>query len=345
MKHLWTLLTYCAAAVYASSSVIGKEEHLNGVNGWYVPRKDGSFEWYDLQTVEALFRENEKTEDINLSKNPVQFYLCTQSNPNKAQRIKATIQSIDSSHFNATNPTRITVHGWGSSKDDYLNYGACEAWLTRGDFNMIRVDWARARSVDYATSVLATKGVGKKIASLVDFLVKNYDLKLEDLEIIGHSLGAHVAGFAGKNICSGQPHAIVGLDPALPMFHYNKPQGRLSSTDANYVETIQTNGGKLGFLQPIGKGAFYPNGGKKQPGCKPDPTGACSHGRSVTYYIEAIKIDNFASIKCEDYSDAVHNNCGTQYSSVRMGSVHNAYLVNGSYFVPVNKKTPFGMLS
>uniref|UniRef100_A0A1A9VZB6 Lipase domain-containing protein n=1 Tax=Glossina brevipalpis TaxID=37001 RepID=A0A1A9VZB6_9MUSC len=342
MKLLWILLTYFAS-VHSSSLV--DNERLNGVNGWYVPRKDGSFEWYDLQMVDKLLDANGNVEDIKLTKNPVRYYLYTKSNPDKYQKIVPTNESINSSNFNVTNPTRIIIHGWGSSKDDYLNRGVRQAWLSQGDFNMISVDWSRGRSVDYVSSVMATKGVGKKIASFVDFLVKNYDLKLNDLEIIGHSLGAHVAGFTGKKITSGQPFAIIGLDPALPMFSYNKPDGRLSNSDAYYVETIQTNGGQLGFLQPIGKGAFYPNGGKIQPGCKGDITGSCSHGRSVTYYIEAIIINNFASIKCKNYSDAVANNCGTQYSSVRMGAVNNAYMVNGSYLVPVNNKSPFGMLS
>lgn len=287
---------------------------------------------------------NEHLIEGRISTNPVTFYLYTQDNPENEQIIKASKKSIDASNFNPENPTRVSIHGWRSSKIDYINYGVRDAWLAKGDYNFIFVDWGRARSLDYASSTYAVAGVGKKCAALIDFLVENYGLDLKTLEIIGHSLGAHVAGFTGKNIKSGQVHAIVGLDPALPLFSYDKPHQRLDSTDAHYVETIQTNGGKLGFLKPIGKGSFYPNGGRKQPGCKVDISGACSHTRAIEYYVEAVGIDNFISVECGNYEEAVAKKCGSTYSSVRMGAVLNAFMVAGEFYVPVNSEAPYGKL-
>ncbi|TMW42849.1 hypothetical protein DOY81_012072, partial [Sarcophaga bullata] len=341
MKYLWTLVL-CAVA--ATAAVIPEDERVNGENGWYVPQTDGTFVWVDKEDAENYLETASKMEG-RLSTNPVNFYLYTRANRYEGQEITTSKKSIDASNFNAANPTRITIHGWTSSKDDYVNSGVRSAWLSHGDYNMIAIDWGRARSIDYASSVLAVPGAGQKIAAMVDFLVKNYNMKLDTLEIIGHSLGAHVAGFTGKNIATGKAHAIVGLDPALPLYSYDKPDKRLSSTDAYYVESIQTNGGELGFLKPIGKGAFYPNGGKRQPGCGADLTGSCAHGRSVSYYVEAVEQDNFATIKCADYQDAVAKSCGSSYSSVRMGAVTNAYMVAGDYYVPVNSAAPFGILA
>ncbi|KAM7360160.1 phospholipase A1 VesT1.02-like [Cochliomyia hominivorax] len=341
MKY-FLLLSLCAVA--ATAFVIPEEERVNGENGWYIPRVDGSFEWVDMDEADAYLENMEKIEG-RLSTNPVTFYLYTKANPTDGEEITANKKSISASNFNANNPTRISIHGWSSGKKDFINTGVRDAWLSKGEYNVIFVDWGRARSVDYASSVLAVSGVGKKVAALVDFLVKNHDLKLDTLEIIGHSLGAHVAGYTGKNIATGKAHTIVGLDPALPLFHYNKPNKRLSNTDANYVESIQTNGGKLGFLKPIGKGAFYPNGGKHQPGCGADITGSCSHSRSIVYYTEAVTLDNFTTVKCGTYEDAVAKKCGSTYSSVRMGAGLNAYMVNGDFFVPVNKEAPYGKLA
>ncbi|TMW44104.1 hypothetical protein DOY81_010817 [Sarcophaga bullata] len=336
MKY-FLLISLCAAAAIAS--VIPEDERVHGENGWYVPHIDGTFEWVDMDEADDYLESMQRFEG-RLSTNPVTFYLYTSANPDDGQEIIASKKSIDASNFNAKNPTRITIHGWTSGKDDFINSGVREAWLSHGDYNMITVDWGRARSVDYASSVLAVPGVGKKVASLVDFLVEKYGLNLDTLEIIGHSLGAHVAGYTGKNIASGQAHTIVGLDPALPLFHYDKPDKRLSSTDAFYVESIQTNGGKLGFLKPIGKGAFYPNGG-----CGADLTGSCSHSRSIVYYAEAVQMDNFSTIKCGDYEDAIAKKCGATYSSVRMGAVVNAYMVAGDFYVPVNTDAPYGKLA
>ncbi|KAH8306409.1 hypothetical protein KR018_010765, partial [Drosophila ironensis] len=328
----------------ASAYALEESERVNGENGWYIPQLDGSFEWVDMDVAEEWMDAQEMMEGRGLTTVPVNFYLYTKSNPTKGKSIKATDKSIAASNFNGAHPTRFVIHGWTQSYLNSMNKDIRDAWLSKGDYNIIVVDWARARSVDYATSVLAVAKTGKKVAAMVNFLKDSHGLSLDSLYLIGHSLGAHVAGYAGKNI-DGEPHTIVGLDPALPLFSYNKPNKRLSSTDAYYVESIQTNGGTLGFLQPIGKGAFYPNGGKTQPGCTLDVTGACSHGRSTTYYAEAVAEDNFGTIKCSDYQNAVAKDCGSTYSSVRMGADTNAYMVAGDFYVPVNSKAPFGMIN
>ncbi|XP_068155941.1 LOW QUALITY PROTEIN: phospholipase A1 VesT1.02-like [Drosophila tropicalis] len=339
-----TILFVAFFALAASAFALEEADRVNGENGWYVPQEDGSFEWVDMDVAEEWLERQELLEGRGLTTVPVKFYLYTSSNPSKGKKITTTTKSIDASNFNAAHPTRFVIHGWTQSYTSSMNKDIRAAWLSHGDYNVIVVDWARARSVDYASSVLAVPKTGKKVAAMINFLHSNYGMSLDDLYVIGHSLGAHVSGYAGKNT-NGQVHTIIGLDPALPLFNYNKPSKRLSSTDAWYVESIQTNGGNLGFLKPIGKGAFYPNGGKTQPGCTLDVTGACSHGRSVTYYAEAVTEDNFGSIKCGDYEAAVAKECGSTYSNVRMGADTNAYMVEGDFYVPVNSKAPFGMIN
>ena len=310
-----------------------------------MPREDGSFDWVDKDVAESYLETMENIETFELSTVPVTYYLYTNLNPKKGQKITASGKSIDASNFNPANPTRFVIHGWTQSYTASMNKEIRDAWLSVSDYNVIVVDWARARSVDYATSVLAVPKVGKKVASLIDFLVTNYNMPLDTLYVIGHSLGAHVAGYTGKNVKTGQVHTIIGLDPALPLFSYDKPKKRLYVTDAFYVETIQTNGGELGFLKPVGKGSFYPNGGKSQPGCPLDIAGICAHARSCTYYAEAVAQDNFATVKCGNYKDAVAKDCGATYSSVRMGADKNSYMVAGDFYVPVNKKAPFGVMA
>ncbi|XP_065371994.1 phospholipase A1-like [Calliphora vicina] len=343
MKVLWCLALGCLAV---SASVFDEDEtRIHGENGWYVPQEDGTFQWVDRQVAESYLEAMENINDFGLTTNPVKYYLYTKTNPTKGQRITANEKSIKESNFNPAHPTRFVIHGWNQSRLSGMNKNICNAWLSVGFYNIIVVDWARARSVEYVTSVLAVPKVGAKVAGMIDYLVENHGMSLDNLYVIGHSLGAHVAGYAGKNVKTGDIHAIVGLDPALPLFSYDKPEERLCSTDAFYVESIQTDGGGLGFLKPIGKGAFYPNGGKSQPGCPLDITGACAHARSVKYYAEAVAEDNFATMKCDNYQDAVAKDCGTKFSSVRMGADKNAFMVAGDFYVPVNRKAPFGVLA
>lgn len=66
-----------------------------------------------------------------------------------------------------------------------------------------------------------TRLVGLEIAHLIKKLQQEHDLRPEDVHIIGHSLGAHTAGYVGERIPSlGR---ITGLDPAEPYFEGTKP--------------------------------------------------------------------------------------------------------------------------
>ncbi|KAH8310748.1 hypothetical protein KR044_002867, partial [Drosophila immigrans] len=331
----------------SSLSIGERSGRVNGVDGWYVPNVDGGLKWLSMQEADQQLAAFETLNDMEmmerLSLNAVTFYLYTQNNPNDGQVIKNTKESIEASNFNPNYPTKFTVHGWNSNYKDGVNTGVRAAWFLSGNYNMIAVDWSRGRSLEYASSVAGASSAGGKIANLIDFLVKEYGMSLETLELVGFSLGAHVAGFAAKQVTTGTVQKIVGLDPASPLVSYNKPAKRLSSNDAFYVESIQTNGGTLGYVKPIGRAAFYPNGGKSQLGCGLDLTGSCSHTRSVSYYLESLKLDNFPSMRCASYVYANKKNCGNTYSSVRMGSLQNEFVAVGEFYVPVNKASPYGL--
>lgn len=93
------------------------------------------------------------------------------------------------------------------------------------------------------------------------------------MHIVGHSLGAQAAGFAGKtvqNLTYSQIGRITALDPAAPLFDDEvvTANQRLVETDADLVVVIHTDGGILGDYSPVGTIDFFPNGGTAvQPGC------------------------------------------------------------------------------
>ena len=84
--------------------------------------------------------------------------------------------------------------------------------MARGDYNIIGVDWGvLAASPNYVAAALNTRLVGAHVAELIDFLVAQTGAKLEDFHLIGHSLGGHVSGFAGKSVTTGKVARITGL--------------------------------------------------------------------------------------------------------------------------------------
>lgn len=164
-----------------------------------------------------------------------------------------------------------------------------------------------------------------------------HNVPLANVHLIGHSLGAHIVGFAGKEvlrITGKKIEWITGLDPAGPLFEVplqSKPN-RLSNEDARYVEVIHSNGGVLGFISPLGDSDFYPNGGKFiQPGCNvslaniPDAGKlealkfccfsillvlvGCSHMLSTDFYTDAVKQGGVTATKCISWEIYLSGQC------------------------------------
>lgn len=80
-------------------------------------------------------------------------------------------------------------------------------------------------------------------------------MSLKDLTLVGHSLGAHVAGYTAKLLNSTEKiGSIIGLDPAAVFFEFDQPENRLSKTDAEYVQVIHTDIMKFGMAKPMGHG-------------------------------------------------------------------------------------------
>jgi pancreatic triacylglycerol lipase len=121
------------------------------------------------------------------------------------------------------------------------------ALLQKGDFNTFSVDWSVGASTSsYITARSRVEDVGRVVAQFVDFLSRVGSMNFSTLSLIGHSLGAHIAGIAGKRVTRGRVQSIIGLDAAGPLFLMGESENRLDSTDALYVEHIVTNGGTLG---------------------------------------------------------------------------------------------------
>lgn len=93
------------------------------------------------------------------------------------------------------------------------------------------------------------------MADLIEALVGT-GMSLKNLTIVGHSLGAHVAGCTAKRLESNEKiGTIIGLDPAAIGFDFDEVDNRLSETDADYVQVIHTDIMKFGMAKPIGHGS------------------------------------------------------------------------------------------
>jgi pancreatic triacylglycerol lipase len=210
-----------------------------------------------------------------------------------------------------------------------------------GAFQMVAVDWsAGAMTNNYITARNRVPSVGAFLARFVDFLHANGFIRFETTHIIGHSLGGHVCGFAGKSVSRGRVQVIMALDPAGPLFDANDPNDRTAPTDGVYVEAIHTNGGTLGIMNPIAQADFYPSFGRSQPGCGIDVSGQCAHARVVFFYAESVNIP-YVSSECVSFAEMDYGVCTPTGRRANMGGAVGNIGLTGIYLTRVNAQSPF----
>ncbi|XP_059168948.1 inactive pancreatic lipase-related protein 1-like [Physella acuta] len=265
-------------------------------------------------------------------------------------------------------PTKFIVHGfltnvrvtnWPEEMKDEL--------LKQGDYNVIIVDWSGGNKPPYTQATANTRVVGAQIALLINAIIATYDIPTSQFHIIGHSLGSHIAGYAGERVPGlGR---ITGLDPAGPFFEGTDPKVRLDPTDAVFVDVIHTDAGSillsnLGIRQAVGHQDFYPNSGSNQPGCFKtlitsieqwgliDGTTdrfICNHMRAVRLFIESInsrcRFDGYPCTSALKFITGACKSCGTS-SCATMGFWANKdNSPQGQFYLNTAGQPPFCLVS
>jgi len=223
------------------------------------------------------------------------------------------------------------------------------------------VDWQRGATIPYLQATANTQLVGRQLALLAAALVRQ-EASVADLHLVGHSLGAHIAGYAGNHTSGPQIGRITGLDPAAPYFERTQTVVHLDATDAAYVDNIHTDGRDtiflgVGFKHANGHVDYFPNDGKNQPGCgdlDAEIRGiiwdletldllaiggelGCSHGRSHAIFVDTLRHPDtpMLAYKCGDYAEYLGGACQRMEEGLLGivgvdGASHN---LNGSYYL------------
>ncbi|KAL0274603.1 UNVERIFIED_CONTAM: hypothetical protein PYX00_002698 [Menopon gallinae] len=291
----------------------------------------------------------------------ITFNLFTSKNPTIPQQLFIDdIWSIESSFLDPNLPTTFYVHGFTERAMGMSARTVKDAYLKRGTHNVIVVDWGGLSGFPYyAAAVKNTRVVGKYLAEFIRYLHNSGVVSIEDVHVIGFSLGAEVSGFAGKALGPGVLPRITGLDPAFPLYIYQGDRGHLAPSDARFVDIIHTDGGVFGFPNPIGHADFYPNGGVAlQPGCRlsqlarrghPEEVVACSHNRAWMYYAESVNNEYaFPASFCPSYDAYERGLCNESRADSAGPVAYMGYVAdgrsNGMYFLSTNDRPPYGLV-
>ncbi|OWA52475.1 putative Pancreatic lipase-related protein 2 [Hypsibius exemplaris] len=249
------------------------------------------------------------------------------------------VASLGESSFRGDRPTVMMIHGFGS--------GPWSAWSPRlkaavfrgqPEVNYIFVDWNKgAKAPDYWGASANTQMVAVQIAKLIAGLNTQKGSRSSSFHLIGHSLGAHAAGFTAHRL-NVLGHERVGkitaLDPAGPIFEGGHSDALLSIGDADFVAGVHGNAvslflGGFGLYTRVGDIDFYPNGGQHQPGCQHIVTGVissilqfdwgsvpesakCNHNRAIEFAIESVDstcAGTHVSYACDSFDDFKDGKC------------------------------------
>ncbi|XP_025077771.1 pancreatic lipase-related protein 2-like [Pomacea canaliculata] len=205
------------------------------------------------------------------SQQRIRFLLYTPENPTSPQLLDPmNVTSVNNSNFNAQRPTKFIVHGYCGSATKKWVQNMVKEMLTQ-NVNSIAVEWRKgAQGPYYYQATANTRVVGNYIATLI-LLLEKLGVPMSSVHVIGHSLGAQTAGYAGQGL-DGRLGRITGLDPAGPNFEMYDRLVKLDRDDAQFVDVIHTNAkslvlGGLGTTEMCGDADFFPNGGVDMPGC------------------------------------------------------------------------------
>jgi len=228
----------------------------------------------------------------------------------------AVTRKFSCKHCDRNLPFILYSHGFNGVADDRF----AELYNTS---NVILIDWGILASPKhipvYDAAAHNCIDVGRYVGRMLVALCSHLNIRGSQIHLIGHSLGSHVIGNAGRTFQSERPGDMIGrisaLDPAgprwvegpvlaaIPTLHRH----RLRYTDADFVGVIHTNAAYkpcilqcisstkyCGDLHQLGHADFYVGQGKNVAGIQPACVGRkldafiCSHSMAIEYWLDSV---------------------------------------------------------
>ncbi|KAG5678930.1 hypothetical protein PVAND_008551 [Polypedilum vanderplanki] len=268
-------------------------------------------------------------------------------------------------YFDIKKPTAVFAHGYLTDYKTPMNKDLIKAYIYRGDYNVISIDWSKY-SWDWNIFAVAnsTNDQADYIRQIL-LQMKSAGFDLSTFHFIGHCVGANILGRVGYQFIKNNTFTltrITGLDPSSAFFgtsnewpdSWSELFPSLNKKNAKFVDIIHTDAGFQGLNYVGGHADFWVNGGNNQPKCsffdiftyQADDMIRCSHNRAVKYYTESVESTTkllFISTKCVNNTYTAEA-CTGSISS--MGIYANKYAANeGNFFVSTNGTSPYSTSS
>ncbi|XP_022917410.1 pancreatic triacylglycerol lipase-like [Onthophagus taurus] len=268
---------------------------------------------------------------ISLGDENVKFIYYSGAGAPTVQLQTVDISTVD---INAGKNVKVIIHGaFTDSNADWYS-PMINAYLGKG-YQVIAIDWGK-----YAKNLLQFVSKSDHVGNLVGEMIANLQstkgINFNKVHIIGHSMGAHVAGYAGRKVISttnSRIARITSLDGAGTSILIGKTP--LSSSDADFVDCIHTS-----YKDKFGSVSFFVNGAEDQPGCS-SLSIDCSHNRAPPYFTETINSNGFVATQCGSWSSFTSGSCNGNEQVVMGENVPSS--ASGDFYLRTNSQPPYAM--
>ncbi|XP_045492201.1 lipase member H-like [Colias croceus] len=262
---------------------------------------------------------------------------------------KLNVEDVDcvKEHIDLNNETLVFISGYLDASFSPIVQTMVQPYLERGK-NVIVVEIFPILVRTYPIAARLTKPLGHILGEFLAELTK-LGLQPQNLEMLGGSLGAHIAYYAATKyheLTNLKPSRITGLDPAGPCFRNLPRKERFNSDAAHHVDALHTNIDGFGIADADAHVDFYANGGEYQPYM----TGTfimpcflfCSHVRAALYWIISHQNpDKFLAVQCDTLHDARHGNCYTKYTKSNVLGPNTNFSRPGIFYLPTTEAPPY----
>ncbi|CAH2063578.1 unnamed protein product, partial [Iphiclides podalirius] len=222
-------------------------------------------------------------------------------------------------------------------RDEAISLGRC-----------LLADFEQVRSKREKISARLTKPLGYHLGELLASLTYE-GLSPNRIELLGASLGAHIASYAAvryHQLTGRKPMRLTGLDPAGPCFRNLPAEDRFNPEAAHHVDALHTNIDGFGIADAVAQIDFYANGGEYQQSMAhgfilPCLT-LCSHIRAGLYWAAALNNpDRFLAVRCDSVERARRGDCYEGHLEINVLGLNTDFSRPGIYYLPTNEGDPY----
>ncbi|XP_067002207.2 lipoprotein lipase [Anabrus simplex] len=212
------------------------------------------------------YNVSKSEENIAISQITLRFQYGLEPSEHISVPLNHSTSILNDTHFDTSSCMVVYVPGWTQKLNGKASIHGYQAFVRNCSCNFVMVDWTSVTSKEYSTSVGMTPNAGKAIARSLDaMIIAGVTL----CYLSGISLGGQCIGHIARNMKNRVSH-MIAFDPAGPLFYEPvRCVSSISARDADCVEIIHTDRGRLGATNRTGTVDYWVNGGfGTQPGCE-----------------------------------------------------------------------------